>query len=234
VSADRLIVLASRSPRRQELFQRLGLPFVVLPADVDETPRPGEPPEVLVARLSAMKAAAVAQAIVAWGNGQPGELPADLRDSLVVAADTVVVLEDEILGKPEDEADAKVMLHRLRGRAHMVHSGVAVVEASSGRAAIQLNSTMVWMRDYSDEEIDAYVATGDPLDKAGAYAIQHAGFQPVERIESCYASVMGMPVDALARGLAHFGVTPPVDVTGVCREWTGQACCREQTRADDV
>jgi len=227
VRADRLIVLASSSPRRQEFFQRLGLPFVVLPADVDETPRPGESPEVLVARLSAMKAAAVAHAIAALGDDQPGQLPGDLSDSLVVAADTVVVADDKILGKPQDEADAKVMLRRLRGRAHAVHSGVAVVEVSTRRAAIQLSSTTVWMRDYSDEEIDAYVATGDPLDKAGAYAIQHAGFQPVERIEGCYASVMGMPVDALARGLAHFGVTPPVDVTEVCRQWTGQACCRE-------
>ncbi len=206
------IVLASASPRRRELFELLRLPFVVETAEVDETPRPGEAPEVLVARLSAIKAASVI------GNVSHG---------LVVAADTVVVLDDEILGKPRDADHAVRMLRRLRNREHVVHSGVAVADAASRRTAIHLSATTVWMRDYSDAEIEAYVASGDPLDKAGAYAIQHAGFRPVARIEGCFAGVMGLPLGALTDGLAHFNIKPPVDVAAVCRERTGHLCCRE-------
>lgn len=209
---DEPVILASASPRRREIFELLGLPFIVRSADVGETPRPGESPDVLVARLSATKAAAVAR---------------DADGGMVVAADTVVVLDDEILGKPRDALHAVEMLRRLRDQAHTVHSGVTVVDVTSGRAAIHLSATTVWMRDYSDTEIEAYVASGDPLDKAGAYAIQHAGFQPVARIEGCYAGVVGLPLGALADGLAHFGVALPVDLATVCRGWTGHPCCRE-------
>jgi MAF protein len=146
---------------------------------------------------------------------------------LVVGADTVVVLEGEILGKPRDAAHAQRMLQQLRDRAHTVCSGVTVVEVFSQRAAIHLSTTTVWMRDYSQAEVDTYVASGDPLDKAGAYAIQHTGFRPVARIEGCYSGVMGMPLGALADGLAHFGLALPVDVATVCRGWTGYPCCRE-------
>ena len=206
------IVLASASPRRRELFELLRLPFVVETARVDETPRPGEAPDVLVARLSATKAASVARQV---GSG------------LIVAADTVVVLDDQILGKPRDAAHAVEMLRRLRNRAHVVHSGVTVAEGSSGRAAIHLTATTVWMRDYSDAEIEAYVTSGDPLDKAGAYAIQHLGFRPVARIEGCYTGVVGLPLGALADGLTHFGLAPPVEVAAVCQAWTGHPCCRQ-------
>ena len=207
------IILASASPRRWELLGLLGLPFVVRTADVDETPRPGETPEVLVARLSATKAAAAARG---------------LKDGLVVAADTVVALDGEVLGKPRDAGQAAEMLRRLRDRMHAVHSGVTVVDAASGRAAIHLSNTAVWMRGYSDAEIEAYVDGGDPLDKAGAYAIQHAGFRPVARIQGCFTGVVGLPLGALSDGLAHFGVTLPVDLAAVCREWTGYPCCREK------
>jgi septum formation protein len=209
----RPIVLASASPRRRELFELLRLPFVVGTADVDETPRPDEAPNVLVARLSATKAAAVAR---------------DVSSGIVIAADTVVVLDGEILGKPRDAVHAAQVLRRLRDRAHMVHSGVTVADAASGQAAIHLNATTVWMRDYSDAEIEAYVASGDPLDKAGAYAIQHTGFRPVTHIEGCFAGVMGLPLGALVKGLDHFGITPPVDVAAVCRGWTGHTCCLER------
>jgi len=225
---ERLIILASASPRRKEFFELLGLPFKVYPAHVDETPRPGESPDVLVARLSATKAAAVAQALSGADLGYDAELGAGLARGLVVAADTVVVLDDEVLGKPGDAAHAKQMLQRLRGRAHTVYSGVTIVEVGSGRAAIHLNTTTVWMREYGKTEVEQYVATGDPLDKAGAYAIQHAGFRPVARIEGCYSSVMGLPLGALADGLAHFGVTLPEDVAAVCRGRTGHSCCREK------
>jgi septum formation protein len=224
---DRPIILASASPRRREFFELLGLPFKVLTSDIDETPRPGEAPDVLVARLSAMKAASVVQTLAASGTHQAPELAEGLGSSLVVAADTVVVLDDETLGKPVDALHAKQMLKRLRGRAHLVYSGVTVVETGSGRAAIHLSTTTVWMREYSEAEVEAYVASGDPLDKAGAYAIQHTGFQPVARIEGCYSGVMGLPLGALADGLAHFGVVLPVEVPMVCRARTGHPCCRE-------
>ncbi len=208
------IVLASASPRRRELLGLLGLPFTVQAVEVDETARPGETPEVLVARLSATKAAAVARG---------------LKDGLVVAADTVVALEGEVLGKPRDAAHAVEMLRRLRNRMHSVHSGVTVVDVATGRATIRLSDTAVWMRDYDDTEIDAYVAGGDPLDKAGAYAIQHADFRPVARIQGCFTGVVGLPLGALSDGLAHFGVTLPIDLAAVCRGWTGFPCCREKS-----
>jgi MAF protein len=239
---DRPIILASASPRRREIFELLGVPFTVQPVSVDETPRPGETPDVLVARLSATKAATVAQQALTSSRlrraqssrERGGKSTAALKrshfgppSSLVVAADTVVVLDDQILGKPGDAAHAQEMLLDLRGRAHMVYTGVTVVETSSGRAAIHLSATQVWMRDYSQAEMKTYVASGDPLDKAGAYAIQHAGFRPVARVEGCFAGVMGLPLGALVDGLAHFDVTLPVDVATVCQRWTGYPCCRQ-------
>ncbi len=208
------IILASASPRRRELLGLLDLPFTVRTVEVDETPRPGETPEVLVARLSATKAAAVART---------------LKSGLVVAADTVVALEGEVLGKPRDAAHAVEMLRHLRNRMHSVHSGVTVVDAANGRATINLSDTAVWMRDYDDAEIETYVAGGDPLDKAGAYAIQHAEFRPVARIQGCFTGVVGLPLGALSDGLAHFGVTLPVDLAAVCRGWTGFPCCQEKS-----
>jgi septum formation protein len=221
------IILASASPRRRELVELLDLPFLVHTVAVDETPRPGETSDVLVARLSAIKAAAVAQDLSTPNLGQVKDTAEATEGGLVVAADTVVVLDDEILGKPRDAAHARQMLQRLRDRAHIVHSGVTVVEKATGRTAIHLSTTYVWMRDYSQTEIDDYVASGDPLDKAGAYAIQHPGFRPAARIEGCFTGVMGMPLGTLADGLAHFGVTVPVDIATVCRGRTGQPCCRE-------
>jgi len=224
---DTPIILASASPRRREFFELLRLPFRVHTADIDETPRLGEMPDVLVARLSATKAAAVAQDLLTIVSGRNGELAEALESGLVVAADTVVVLDDEILGKPRDADHAKQMLNQLRGREHTVYSGVTVVEMETGRAAIHLNTTAVWMREYTEAEIEAYVSSGDPLDKAGAYAIQHPGFRPVARIEGCYSGVMGLPLGALVDGLSHFGVTLPVDLATVCRGRTGHTCCRE-------
>ncbi|PWH19545.1 MAG: septum formation protein Maf [Ardenticatenia bacterium] len=197
----------------------LGLPFEVWPVQIDETARPGEAAAHLAARLSATKAAAVRQQLVHAGLAE--------SYSLVIGADTVVALQDQIFGKPRDAAEATAMLRQLRGRMHTVHSAVAIVEAASGRAVIHINTSRVWMRAYSDAEIAAYVASGDPLDKAGAYAIQHAGFRPVERLEGCFSSVVGLPLATLARGLAHFGIQLDLagEVASVCRAWTGHACC---------
>lgn len=201
------ILLASASPRRRELLSLLGLLFSVVVADVDETDGDGESPQAMVQRLGRAKALAVA-------TRHP--------HALVIAADTTVALNGESLGKPVDAAGATAMLRALRGRLHRVYSGLTV--AQGGQAFTDLVESDVWMRDYSDEEIARYVTSGDPLDKAGAYAVQHASFHPAERVEGCFASVMGLPLCHLARTLARLGVTVPVNVPIVCRAHTGFAC----------
>ena len=207
---SRLLVLASGSPRRRELLAVLGLPFIVVAAEVDERQQPGESPVALVQRLSRAKAAAVAPR-------HP--------DAVIVAADTIVVLDGLVLGKPADAEDAARMLRALRGRAHLVYSAVTALDAATGREVTEVSESRVWMRDYSDAEIAAYVASGDPLDKAGAYAIQHQGFAPVARIEGCYASVMGLPLGHLARALAAVGVLVEVDVAQACQAAIDVECC---------
>jgi septum formation protein len=211
------LVLASASPRRRRLFSLLEVPFVTTAAYVDEESEEGESPQEMVCRLSLAKAKAVAPS---YSGG------------LIVAADTIVVLDDEVLGKPADEAEAVVMLRRLRGRKHIVLSGVTVCHPASGRACpergrraiTELAESTVWMRTYADEEVARYAASGDPLDKAGAYAIQHRNFSPVERIEGCYASVMGLPLCHLARALIQLGLTLPVDVPQACQAFTSYRC----------
>ena len=186
------LILASTSPRRRALIRLFGLEFSFFSADIDEAPRAGEPPDELVWRLSRAKAAL-------------GVQRAARPDAIVVGADTDVAIDGAILGKPTDAADATRMLKILRGRSHTVYSGVTV--AQGARQLTQVVKTIVWMRDYADAEIAAYVATGDPLDKAAAYAIQHDTFHPVERIEGCHANVMGLPLCHLYRALKAFGVT---------------------------
>ena len=203
------LVLASASPRRRKLFSLLKVPFVTAAAYVDEESEEGESPQEMVCRLSLDKAKAMALSY-------PG--------GLIVGADTIVVFDDEVLGKPADEAEAVAMLRRLRGRKHIVLSGVTVHHPASGRAITELAESAVWMRAYTDEEVTGYAASGDPLDKAGAYAIQHQNFSPVKRIEGCYASVMGLPLCHLARALAQLGLTLPVDVPQVCQDFTGHRC----------
>ena len=178
-----LIVLASNSPRRRQLLSLTGWPFSVSAADVDESQHANESPADYVLRLAKTKARAV---------------HAD-ADQIVLAADTTVVDGPDILGKPQDHAEATAMLKRLRGHSHQVYTGVAVFRPSDGRLLTDLCVTDVPMREYSDEEIDAYVQTGDPLDKAGAYAIQHPEFKSVARIDCCFASVMGLPVCHIIR-----------------------------------
>ena len=190
VSNETSLILASTSPRRRELITLFGLEFKFISADVDESPRDGEPPQELVSRLSRAKADIGTR---------------DHPDAIVVAADTVVSLDGAILGKPKDAADATRMLKLLRGRAHTVYSGVTVAQGT--RQMIQVAETTVWMRDYADAEIAAYVATGDPLDKAAAYAIQNGAFRPVARIDGCHANVMGLPLCHLYRARQTFGVT---------------------------
>jgi septum formation protein len=215
------LVLASASPRRRRLFSLLGAPFIATAADVDEEIEEGESPQEMVCRLSLAKARAVALSY---------------PEDVIVAADTTVVLDGDVLGKPADEAEAVAMLRRLRGRKHIVLSGVTVCHPApplsppqrwggrEGRAVTELAESAVWMRAYTDEEIARYAASGDPLDKAGAYAIQHQNFNPVEQIEGCYASIMGLPLCHLAKALAQLGLTLPVDVPQACQRFTGYRC----------
>jgi septum formation protein len=190
-----LIYLASRSPRRQALLEQIRLPFAMLDLAIDETPRPGEPARDFVARLARDKAEAGRRLA-------PDGLP-------VLAADTDVVLDGEILGKPADEASARLLLERLSGRSHQVLSGVAL--AWDGRLAWRLNENRVWFRRLSPREIQAYWWTGEPADKAGGYAIQGQAALFIERIEGSYSGVMGLPLFETAQLLAEAGIRLPAE-----------------------
>jgi predicted house-cleaning NTP pyrophosphatase (Maf/HAM1 superfamily) len=133
-----------------------------------------------------------------------------------------------VLGKPEDKADAGRMLMLLRDCAHEVHSAVSILATPSGQVETVVNTTIVWMRYYSDTEITAYVESGDPLDKAGAYAIQHPTFDPAQMIRGCLSGVMGLPLGDLRDLLERAGVLLPADVVAVCEAQTHFTCCRRQ------
>ena len=214
-----MLVLASASPRRQELLRNAGISFTVQPADIDETPLPGEPPQACAERLAREKALAV------WRTR-----PKDV----VLGADTIVVVDEMILGKPVDAEDAARMLRLLSGRVHRVITGVCVVEAAAGRQSPAASkgraghpaelppgfevlrtengelrtgseTTLVTMNQLSDEEIREYIASGEPMDKAGAYAIQGRASRWIPRIEGDYSNVVGLPV---ALVLAMLGEGP--------------------------
>ncbi len=205
-----MVTLASNSPRRRQLLGLTGLDFQVAPAEVDETPRPGELPRGYVLRLAEEKARAAAQTRL------PG---------LVLAADTTVVEDGTaILGKPGGPEDAVAVLRRLRGKVHEVYTAIAVLRPSDGALVKDVCVTQVPMRTYSEEEIQAYVATGDPLDKAGSYAIQHAGFHPVENLQGCFANVMGLPLCLLAGLLRQLGMDPGNQIPPACQEGLEVAC----------
>jgi septum formation protein len=195
------LILASGSPRRRELLTALGLGFQVLVADVDESRLPGEEPAAMARRLALAKAEAVSAA-------RPS--------ALVVAADTIVVLGDCILGKPRSPLEATAMLASLRGRMHTVLTGLAVVDEKGTPPQPSVAATNVRMREYAADEVLLYVATGDPLDKAGAYAVQHETFAPVASLDGCYANVMGLPLCHLYRALARQGITPPIEPLRGC------------------
>ena len=203
-----IIILASNSPRRRQLIALTGLPFAVSAANVDESLFANENPAEYVLRLAQAKARAI---------------HAD-ADQVILAADTTVVDGADILGKPVDEAEAVAMLTRLRGHTHQVYTGVALLRVSDGLLLKDLCVTDVPMRDYSDEEIRAYVATGDPLDKAGAYAIQHPDFHPVARMQGCYASVMGLPLCHVVRMLRELGVDVKDGLTENCQTLLDVPC----------
>lgn len=197
-------ILASSSPRRRELLGTFGIPFTIHKPDIDESQHVAEAPLDYVRRLSREKAAHVAARLSS--------------PVTVLAADTVVILSadtmgideaGDILGKPTDVADARLMLQRLRGRTHQVCTAMTLMRLDAAPAATRsetrVTRTDVTMRHYSDVEIDHYIATGDPFDKAGGYAIQHAVFKPVARIDGCFANVVGLPLCTLREMLVNAG-----------------------------
>lgn len=208
----RSLVLASASPRRRQLLALAGWVFTTRAANADETPLPAEPPEAFVRRLSEAKARLAAETLA------PGPL--------VIGSDTTVVVDGVILNKPADAAEARAMLRQLRGRPHTVLTGLTVLDTVTGDAHTDLARSQVPMRAYADAEIDAYVATGDPLDKAGAYAIQHPDFQPVERaaFTDCFANVMGLPLCHLLRRLRQLGVDALTDLPAECQRFIPYTC----------
>lgn len=204
------IVLASNSPRRSELLGLTGALFSTHPADINESQLANEPAKDYVMRLAEQKAQASAS--FAPFNG------------LVVAADTIVADGDELLGKPTDREDARRMLVKLRGRTHQVHTAVVVYLPSRGIKQSALCSTTVHMRRYTDDELEAYLNSGDPMDKAGAYAIQHAEFRPVIKFSGCFASVMGFPLCHFERMLRQMGYEERKEIPYVCQEHLSYSC----------
>jgi septum formation protein len=182
------LILASASPRRRELLGGLSLRFTVRAADIDETPLPGEDPAATVLRLAREKAAAEAH---------PGEL--------VLAADTVVVIDGELLGKPRDPEDARAMLARIAGREHTVLTGVALEEPDRNRRISEVASSRVRMAPLTPDQIANYVATREPLDKAGSYAVQGIGALFVEEIFGNYTNVVGLPLPLTLRLVRELG-----------------------------
>ena len=188
---DGQLILASGSPRRREILESAGLEFEVVLSDVTEdSPDEGERAEHYAMRMARRKASAVASKV---GRG------------IVLGADTVVVVDGAILGKPVTPSEADEMLRRLRGRDHGVTTGLAVVESETGRVEMASVTSTVHMRRYGDGEIAAYVASGEPFDKAGAYAVQDENFRPADRVEGCYLNVVGLPLCRAAELLSRMG-----------------------------
>ena len=186
---DLKLVLASGSPRREELLKQLKLKFTIVASKIDESNYQAEEPVQLVRKLAAEKAKSVSALV---------------EDALIIAADTVVVYNDQILGKPKNKADAKNMLKMLSSNNHQVITGVAVVNSQDGKCELADNTTEVKMVELNDREIDEYINTGEPMDKAGSYAIQGFGGLFVEEIKGSYYSVMGLPIHQLAKLLEKF------------------------------
>ncbi len=228
------LILGSQSPRRRELLGRMGLEFSVLTAEIDETKYETEDPEASVRRICEAKARAVAQRLMRENSQFP-----ILNSQLVIAADTIVVLDGKIMGKPHDAAEARAMLRALSGREHIVYTAftlLPVPEMQNAKCKMQndfeatgnrqqatgdggtvtchlspythCEKTYVKFRDLTPDEIAAYVATGEPMDKAGAYGIQNLGAMLVESIRGDYFTVMGLPVCQLALALKRYGIDP--------------------------
>jgi septum formation protein len=185
------LILASASERRASILRDAGIPFIAMSSAVDETPGPGESPHDLVQRLAAAKAELVAARAVG--------------PAIVIAADTIVTLEGHIFGKPRSSDEARHMLEKLSGRTHAVVTGVALIRLPDAERLTFVESTLVHFAALSAEEISRYLATGEPRDKAGAYAIQGRAGRYISRIEGCYFNVVGLPLARLQQSLSSLG-----------------------------
>jgi len=187
------LILASASPRRAEILAAAGIPFEIRASSIDESRLPGESPEQMVERLARTKAGAVANAMCSSG------------EYIILGADTVVVVDEEILGKPGNTAAARQMLLKLQGREHRVITGFALLRVNDGELSNGHEATRVWFSKMSGAEVDAYVATNEPLDKAGAYAIQGIAGRYIPRIAGCYFNVVGLPLAPVWQALKELG-----------------------------
>ena len=207
-------ILASKSPRRQMLFRNLIDHFLVMEADISEIIQPGESSADFVLRLASEKARAAAKKID----------QSTIESVIIIAADTIVVDGVEILGKPKDEEDAKNILEQLRGRNHQALSGITVYQREKNKVISKLVLTEVWMREYSEKEIKDYIDSGDPFDKAGAYAIQNDSFNPVQELKGCFANVMGMPLCHLSLLLRELNLEMNSSIANRCQEAIQYQC----------
>lgn len=209
------LILASSSPRRRELLSLSGLPFIVFPVNVDEVPLKGEEPQACVVRLAEMKMRAALELSNRMGFS---------GDQIILSSDTIVTFEGEILGKPHNAREAARMLTLLRGKEHQVITAIHLARVDSSSIVTDVCISPVPMRNFSDDEMNTYVESGDPLDKAGAYAIQSESFHPVETFTHCFASVMGLPLCHLYRSLTKMGIKIYEEIPVVCQDALKYTC----------
>ena len=205
-----MLILASNSPRRRQLLGLLKIPFHVKPVGIDENSLPGETPQDYVRRI-------------ALGKAQAASRQCEI-DDLIIAADTIVVHDGEIFGKPRDSREASSMLRKLRHGTHQVITALVVHRKSDSAWESDACVTEVTMRDYTDNEMEVYITSGDPMDKAGAYAIQHAVFHPVKSIQDCYTNVVGLPLCRVAKLLQAFSISLPANSSHSCLTAAVDAC----------
>ncbi len=203
-------ILASNSPRRRELLTLTDQEFEIFPVMIDETPWTDELPESYVIRISQEKAVAAVEKLK--------------KNGILISADTIVVDQGRIIGKPLDENHARQILRGLRDHSHVVYTALIVYNLSTAGMEKDLCSSRVPMRNYSDNEIDDYISSGDPMDKAGAYAVQHPGFHPVENFKGCFASVMGFPLCHLTRTLRRMNISIRNDIAVICQKHLNYTC----------
>lgn len=212
------LILASQSPRRRELIQLLGYPVTCTVAHVDEESIADPNPAINVVETAQLKAEAIARSYLPENTTR--------QQTWIISADTTVALDQMMLNKPTNATDAQSMLKSLRGRNHEVHTGIILLNPDTGQQVAGVHTAVVTMRDYTDAEIDTYIATGDPLDKAGAYAIQHPRFQPVSYLEGCFMGVMGLSICHLIQLMHQLNLPLRADLTAVSTAHAPYPPCR--------